>query len=349
MKKLILGFAALLAVVSCTGNTYTIKGTISETDMTQGAVVVLANSLTNAKDTALINGGTFTFTGEADVNALAIVSLALPSGARNPHACQVVLEKGTIVVDLDSANVVSAGPVNKIFKEYQEKSKSIVDGYYANPEAPGALESAQNALDQLADEFYAPNKENAVGFQIGMSKLYDFETLADFDDFLANASEAFRTNDKVLKIREALSAAEATAEGKMFTDFPGENADGSEASLASYVGQGKYVLADFWASWCGPCKAEIPNIINVYNTYGKDGLVVIGVPVWDKRPDTDKAIEALGIKYPQLYVGDDKTSTEIYGINGIPHIILFGPDGTIVKRNLRGEAIEAAVKEALGK
>ncbi len=131
--------------------------------------------------------------------------------------------------------------------------------------------------------------------------------------------------------------------GEMFTDFEAEY-NGEVQRLSDYVGNGNYVLVDFWASWCRPCREEIPNLIEAYNNYKDKGLIVLGVATWDDPADTEKAIKELGIPYPQImnaqYAGSDA-----YGIEGIPEIILFAPDGTIVARGLRGEAIEKILSE----
>jgi thiol-disulfide isomerase/thioredoxin len=116
--------------------------------------------------------------------------------------------------------------------------------------------------------------------------------------------------------------------------------------LSDYVGKGKYVLVDFWASWCGPCRGEIPTIIELYNKYAGEKFEVLGVATWDEPEDTKKAIEELGIKYPQI-MNAQQAGSDAYNIEGIPEIILFAPDGTIVKRGLRGEAMVKAVEEAL--
>lgn len=133
--------------------------------------------------------------------------------------------------------------------------------------------------------------------------------------------------------------------GKPFIDFAVEY-EGTVTRLSDYVGRGQYVLADFWASWCGPCKQEIPNLISVYDEFKDRGLVVLGVATWDKPEATLAAIDALGINYPQI-LNAQKIGSDAYGITGIPEIILFSPDGIILARGLRGPAIRQKVAALL--
>ena len=169
-----------------------------------------------------------------------------------------------------------------------------------------------------------------------------FRLFFDYYEEQERAREAQRKYEA-----EQLKLQEPTSVGKKFTDFEVEY-EGKTQRLSDYVGKGKYVLADFWASWCGPCKAEIPNIIDVWKEYRGDNFEVIGIATWDQPEDTKRAMESLGIEYPQI-MNTQRIASDIYGINGIPHIILFGPDGTILRRGLRGQAIKDAVKEVLGK
>ncbi|MCQ2147059.1 MAG: TlpA family protein disulfide reductase [Bacteroidales bacterium] len=131
-----------------------------------------------------------------------------------------------------------------------------------------------------------------------------------------------------------------------FTDISASSPSGKAVKLSDYLGKGNYVLVDFWASWCGPCKRETPYIIDVYNKYGKKGLTVVGIAVSDKKEDSIKAAKELGIPY-ELMLEPSEADIKAYGVRAIPTLMLFSPDGTIVRAGMREGSIEKAVKETL--
>ncbi|MBR1519836.1 MAG: TlpA family protein disulfide reductase [Bacteroidaceae bacterium] len=199
------------------------------------------------------------------------------------------------------------------------------------------------AIKQLALDFIKDN-ENEAGVYVIQSLLAFTMPVEELIEFV-DGNEYFKNDSTIIEAKKTWNVQLETGEGKMFKDFETEY-EGKVTKLSDYVGKGKYVLVDFWASWCGPCRMEIPNLIAVYNKYKGEKFEVLGVATWDEPDATKQAIEELGIPYPQM-LNAQKAGSDAYGISGIPQIILFAPDGKIVKRDLRGEEIEKAVADVL--
>lgn len=325
MKKLLFFMAAVALLASCgDSNKYSVTMTLPSSDLAGSTAYLIDIDSEDTVATATVTDSVVKFEGTTDKAFLAGVKVGFGSA-------MIVVEPGEINVDVTGK---AAGT------ELNKSLEALVD----------SLQSAQSQEDLAAilKSAYETNKDNPIGIFAFLNYVQVAEMgLADVEAELAGAP-VIAASKQMTKMLESLRSVENTTEGKMFTDFTVTGDDGKEQRLSDYVGKGDYVLADFWASWCGPCRMELPNIKKIYDKYNGKGLTVIGIVVWDKPEDTRKAIEEEQIPWPQI-LNAGHVPTDIYGIQGIPHIILFGPDGTIIARNLRGDDMAAKVDEVMKK
>lgn len=197
-----------------------------------------------------------------------------------------------------------------------------------------------------------PDNEVAVQVLMNLRGLIDDEQTSAI---ISKMSAEMLEREDVAALKKGLDARIATAEGKPFVDFTVNTVVGqtrsvppqpkyAEVKLSDYVGKGKYILLDFWSPWCGPCRREMPNIKAVYDKYKGDKFDVVSIAVWEREP-VDVTIETaakLGMDWNQINNGG-REPAELYGVEGIPHLILFGPDGTILKRGFHGAEIDQIV------
>ena len=279
-----------------------------------------------------------------------------------------ISDGSTITIDPEARTAVSSdkkGP-HTLFMDYATRW----DGYQAKMAGFGDDQEARDQyrkenLGALVDdlkEIAHNNPDNLNGLN-ALQLLYfngvsEPEMAQDPEEMLAlinGLSDEIKTapmsSMMYSELVDIYSPLVNTVEGKPFVDFTvvqdPENPETSTVKLSDYVGKGKYVLVDFWASWCGPCWREMPNVANAYNTYHGENFDVLSIAVMDNVESTIKAAKELGINWNQI-INAQQIPQKAYGFNAIPLIILFGPDGTILKRDLRAEQIDEAVKEALG-
>lgn len=355
MKKWLLFAACAALCASCTPKKpYTLAG---EADPSvDGQTVYLYDfQEERAVDSAVIADGRFSFSGKIAGDVVRRVALG------RTYA-DIILEGGDFTVDLKERKA-GGSEKNEQLNRFNTQYDSIGNDFFEkimalrgdeslseeefNAKADEAVAATNAALGDVARPVVEAN-DNALGAYVFWRWCGDLETPEEFETALALAGSRVREFAPVKKIVDKHEALKKTAEGMPFTDFTIENgtADSTAASLSDYVGKGKYVLVDFWASWCGPCRREIPVIREVWEQYRGDKFEVLGIAVWDKREDTLKAVADLGIEWPQI-LDAQGVPTDLYGISGIPHIILFGPDGTIVARGLRGDALKEKVAEVM--
>jgi peroxiredoxin len=137
--------------------------------------------------------------------------------------------------------------------------------------------------------------------------------------------------------------------GAKFPDFDEEDLDGKPLSIARF--KGKVVLVDFWATWCGPCIGELPNVLAAYEKHHAKGFEIVGISLDSDRAKLDKFIADRKMTWPQYFDGKGWQTklAGVYGVNSIPATYLLDGEGKIIAKNLRGEALEEAVAKALKK
>ena len=310
-----------------------------------------------ASDSVQIANGRFTLERAVAEDGL-IAHLVIPRS----YNLSFIPEEGIIKADL-AASGATGTPLNDEHTQKSKYRKGLIEEARAKLKSIRADKNLddkakEEAQEKVSDELYAKIKplaeadlkehpNDAIGL-IALQNLLGMEdvNVAKAEALLQQAGDRLRAEESITKMVARLRRVEATQAGAQFVDFEGVDDANKAVRLSDYVGKGHYVLVDFWASWCGPCRREIGHLKKVRDAYTDKGLVILGTVVWDEMEDHLKAMKELEITWPQIF---NKTTeaTELYGIAGIPQIILFDPAGKIVARDLRGEEINKLLDKAL--
>ena len=334
---------ALLALVTLTGQTqtnkYTIHGNftkVAEAMSKQGLSfdsVTLVNTATSEVITKQsIQNGVFTIQGTVNKPYFAQLNIGISSEVngktkRKNSRTPIIIESGEIQFDGNSqVPIIQGTPLNNVLSDVISKRNTS-----------DFIETVKGLVIQ--------HKDDAVAIPL-LLMLDDSMWEPDISllALISELNEDMQQHPYVKKVKEKVEILLARSkEGDMFKDFAVEY-DGKTTHLSDYVGRGKFVLVDFWASWCDPCRQEIPNLIALYEKYKDKEFLVLGVAAQDNPEVSLKAISEMQITYPQI-LNTQKIATDLYGIDALPETILFAPDGTILARGLRGEEIDKKLKD----
>ena len=370
-------------------NGYTITGNIRGVIDGKKAYLFFDSKLQNPLDSAQIKNGYFKFQGSVTNPHLYNIVISEAGNRRGIYpAISLFVENSSIIItaDIDSiptSDLLKEGtyPYNKI-KITGSKSQELFLKYFndnsalkkkiteANRIYLAYLKSRQGTLKKNIDEgiqaiipidfareerlryiknFIKDNKQNAVSLAVVQMNLNYFSA-KEIDTLLSNISEKLKDSQDGLYLIKDAAMVERTAIGSGYVDFSFLDKDNNNITLSDYLGKGKYVLLEFWASWCGPCIKDLPHLKEIYKLYHPLNFEIIQISMDDNRVKWLRAVEDQQMEW--LQVSDLKAFngalSKLYNFDSIPTSILINPNGVIVTRNMRGSWMDKILIELYG-
>lgn len=382
MKKItFLLIGCLLAMMSCekqNNESFTLKGEIGDWNNPATLYLSYWNDGNEFTDTTFLDNGAFSFTGNIVDPAPARLILdytgeGMGMAAQSGHILYLYLENGEVKLESPDSlqnSVFIDSPINDEHQRYLSVIGGEIQDLAArmNKKASQAtpeqlndsvfIDQLNSEYKQLLDERVEKQKQfvrdnpdsyfSIVAISEAVSSDFDVE---EIEGLFMSIDEKHRETFTGKAFAQRIEAANLIGIGKKAPDFTQNDQDGNPVSLSDF--EGEYVLIDFWASWCGPCRQENPNLVKAYEAYNDKGFEILGVALEnnDGRGAWLNAIEKDGLTWTQVsdFNSWNNDVARVYGVRAIPQSYLIDPNGVIVAENLRGDELDEKLVEIFGK
>ena len=362
MKKILILFTGMFLFSACSSEKAfklngTIEGLFNETVYLQQRIDKAYVSI----DSTMTTDGTFEFTGSVNIPDVFYISISGRQGK-----AMLFLENSDISLAVHEDSLynprVSGSAVHDEFTEFQSGIDDVynkLNALYSEYKEAGQkgdtaiaseLEKQMDAVyGQVAEmqiKYLDENPASYIAPYIVQSIHYGKEA-EEIEELLAKLDPSLEPTTLVANMKRRVEVLKSVAVGKMAPDFTQADPEGNPVSLSSF--RGTYLLLDFWASWCGPCRRENPNVVAVYEEFHDKGFDILGVSLDNSR---DRWLQAIEVdKLTWTHVSElnywSNSAISLYGISSIPSNLLLDPEGKIIAKNLRGEDLHAELRKHL--
>jgi len=365
MRKVTFMFAVILLVAACSSEPhYVVSGNITGGDSVTVVLQKRVGTETVILDSAMILNGKFSIKGGAVDYPEQVMLIA--RGKRGTKTFYLENTKINVTAHIDSLNkavvtgsvtedqvqalAASIKPINDsnqaLSTEYRA-AYDVMDTVKMNELRPQLMANSDK-VEEINLEFVRTNTSSFHAPVLLRSMAYSMDA-DEIDGYLKAFTPEVAASKIATELAERVVIMKTVAVGQKAPDFTLNDPDGNPVSLYSKVGA-KVLLVDFWAAWCGPCRAENPNVVAVYQEFHEKGFDVFGVSLDRTKEDWVKAIA--DDKLTWTHVSDlqywSSAAAKQYAVNSIPASFLLDENGVIIARNLRGEDLKNKVKEVLG-